>query len=99
MSLIALPSLFVLTGLALLIVVLLRKRSFKALCFTLVAIAGAGVFLLTPVCQPIPDEALRGFAPPIEEREERNFYGLKTFQLKEGRWHHCKSWMARLLFA
>ena len=99
MSLIALPSLFVLTGLALLVVVLLKKRSFKALCFILVAIMGAGVFLLMPVCQPISDEALRGFVPPIEAREERNFYGLKAFQLKEGAWHHCNSWIARLLFA
>ena len=99
MSLIALPSLFVLTGLALLVVVLLKKRSFKALCFTLAAIAGAVIFLLTPVCQPIPDEALQGFVPPIEEREDGNFYGLKAFQLKEGQWHHCKTLIARLLFA
>lgn len=70
----------------------------KALIATL-AILVVGLYLLfRPVCVPIDAADLQTFSPPINEREETNFYGLKVFQKKGDRWHQCKTWIARQFF-
>lgn len=52
---------------------------------------------LRPVCVPISDESLAQFTEPIEQRRDRDFY-VKVFQRRDGRWHHCKTWISRQLF-
>ncbi len=52
---------------------------------------------LRPVCVPIGDETLAQFTEPIEQRTDRDFY-VKVFQLRDGRWHQCKTWLSRQLF-
>lgn len=52
---------------------------------------------LRPVCVPLPAETLVQFNVPIEQRTDRDFY-LKVFQLRDGRWHQCKTWISRQLF-
>jgi hypothetical protein len=34
---------------------------------------------------------------PIEQRDDRQLHGW-VFQLREGRWHQCKSWVSRQFF-
>jgi hypothetical protein len=34
---------------------------------------------------------------PIETRIDRDLY-LRVFQLREGRWHRCKTWLSHQLF-
>jgi hypothetical protein len=52
---------------------------------------------LRPVCVALPAETLAQFSVPIEQRADRDFY-LKVFQLRDGRWHQCKTWLSRQLF-
>lgn len=52
---------------------------------------------LRPVCVPLPAETLAQFNVPIEQRTDRDFY-VKVFQLRDGRWHQCKTWLSRQLF-
>jgi len=58
---------------------------------------GIGYCAFRPVCVPLANEDLAKFAVPIEEREDHDFY-LRIFQLREGRWHQCKTWLSRQLF-
>jgi hypothetical protein len=90
----AICALALLAGLATLIH---RGRVKTALVLAAAVIAGA-VLLFKPVCRPIEDSSLANFDPPIETRQDENFYGLKTFQQKDGSWHHCKTWIARQFF-
>jgi hypothetical protein len=60
------------------------------------------VFLLRPVCVPISDQSHKRFQPPIEERQDRDFY-MKIFQQRDGqngdkKWHQCKTWVSRFFF-
>ncbi len=52
---------------------------------------------LRPICVPLPAEALAQFNVPIDQRTDRDFY-VKVFQLRDGRWHQCKTWISRQLF-
>jgi hypothetical protein len=52
---------------------------------------------LRPVCVPISDESLAHFTEPIEQRTDRDLY-VRVFQLRDGRWHQCKTWLSRQLF-
>ncbi len=54
-------------------------------------------FLFHPVCVPIPDEDLKNFNVPIEQRTDRDFY-LRVFQKKNGQWCQCKTWISRFFF-
>ena len=53
------------------------------------------IILFRPVCVPIPNEHLKSFNVPIEERNDRALY-LKVFQKKNGQWYHCMPWIYRL---
>lgn len=49
---------------------------------------------LRPVCDPMNAADVAEFeevSRPIEERRETNFYGLRTFQQRDGQCHYCKS--------
>ena len=56
-----------------------------------------GALALRPVCVPLSDDALAQFTGPIEQRTDRDFH-VQVFQLREGRWHQCKTWISRQLF-
>jgi hypothetical protein len=70
------------------------KRFWLAL---LLAVAGIGVCSFRPVCVPIEPETLAGFDPPIETRDDRDFY-VKVFQQRDGEWQQCKTWLSRKFF-
>lgn len=62
----------------------------------LVLLAGFTVIELgRPVCVPIAQEDLKGFSPPIEQRNDRDLFLFRTFQKRDGQWCQCKSWIAR----
>jgi hypothetical protein len=61
----------------------------------LAAVLGTCAF--RPVCVPIPADTLAQFDPPIELRDDRDFY-LKVFQQRDGEWQQCKTWLSRKLF-
>lgn len=46
-------------------------------------VLGLLVFALRPVCYSFTDAEVAGFSPPIEERHNTNFYGLKIFQQRD----------------
>jgi hypothetical protein len=50
-----------------------------------------------PVCVPLSSEDVARFDPPIERRDDRNFY-ITVFQQRDGQWHQCKPWLARQFF-
>lgn len=54
-------------------------------------------FTLRPICVRLTPEDLAQFNVPIEQRTDRNLY-LQVFQLRDGRWHQCKTWLSRQLF-
>lgn len=56
------------------------------------------VWFLHPVCRAIPEEEIANFDPPIDTRTATNMIGQPVFQKRDGRWFHCKSWIARQLF-
>ncbi len=63
-----------------------------------VVLAGIG-WLGHPVCVPIADDDLKSFTPvPIEQRTDRDLFGFRTFQRRDGHWCQCKSWISRQLF-
>ena len=55
-------------------------------------------WFLHPVCQVIPNEQVSTFDPPIDTRTATNMIGQPFFQQRNGRWFHCKSWIARKFF-
>lgn len=59
---------------------------------------GVAVWMLHPVCTPIPDAALAEFDPPIEARSERGML-FRTFQKRDGHWEHCKARLERWGFS
>ena len=61
-----------------------------------VVIAGA-LIALRPVCVRLDDDALAQFNVPIEQRTDRDLY-VRVFQMRNGRWHQCKTWLSRQLF-
>jgi hypothetical protein len=63
----------------------------------LALISATGYCALRPACVPIESETLARFDPPIETRDDRDLY-LRVFQLRDGRWHQCKTWLSRQLF-
>lgn len=69
-----------------------------------VGIAGGAILLavlvwfLHPVCRAISEEEVVNFDPPIDIRTATNMIGQPVFQKRDGRWFHCKSWIARQLF-
>jgi hypothetical protein len=67
------------------------------LAIPLILVAGIGYCACRPVCVPLSEEDVARFTVPIESREDRDFY-LRIFQLREGRWHQCKTWLSRQLF-
>ena len=69
-------------------------------------LVGAGLILLAsavgycalrPVCVPLSSQDLAQFNAPIEKRSDRDLY-LRVFQLRDGRWHQCKTWLSRQFF-
>lgn len=50
-----------------------------------------------PVCVPLTQEAVAGFDVPPDQRTDRDFY-LRVFQLRNGQWHQCKTWISRRFF-
>ena len=72
----------------------MTARSSVALLVLTAVVVGLA---MRPVCVPIGDETLAQFTEAIEQRTDRDFY-LKVFQLREGRWHQCKTWISRQLF-
>ena len=70
----------------------------RAWALGLIALAsGIGYCALRPVCVPIEHETLARFDPPIETRGDQDLY-LRVFQVRDGRWHQCKTWLSRQLF-
>jgi len=69
----------------------------KRVAIPLILVAGIGYCTFRPVCVPLSNEDLENFTTPIEDREDRDFY-LRVFQLREGRWHQCKTWLSREFF-
>ncbi len=67
------------------------------LVIPLVLVVSTGYCALRPVCVPLSSEDLAQFNVPIEERTDRDLY-LEVFQLREGQWHQCKTWLARQFF-
>ncbi len=85
------PILTILLGLLVLAALLpLKKRAHKKLALMGLVVLGALFFALRPVCYAFTDAEVAGFSPPIEERHETNFYGLRTFQQRDGQWYGCK---------
>ena len=72
-------------------VVLAKRRAYKTLALVGLLVLGATVITLRPVCYPFTDAEVAGFSPPIEERHETNFYGLRVFQPRDGEWYYCKA--------
>ena len=56
-----------------------------------------GCLALRPICVPLSAEDLARFISPIEQRTDRDVY-LRVFQLRDGRWHQCKTWLSRRFF-
>ncbi len=69
---------------------LAKRRAYKTLATIGLLLFGAVVLTLRPVCYPFTDAEVAEFSPPIEERHETNFYGLRTFQQRDGQWYGCK---------
>ena len=65
--------------------------------FAAISLLAIVVWSCRPVCVPLSDESLAAFDTPIEERADRDFY-VKVFQLRDGEWHQCKTWISRQLF-
>ena len=86
------------TVLIIVLVALFRRRRIKAALLLLVAATGSVYWLVHPVCKEIPEADLANFDPPIESREQANFYGLRTFQKRDGNWFQCKDWLSRQFF-
>ena len=65
----------------------------------LVAIICASViyFVARPVCVPLAPDDRAWFDVPLEQRTDRDFY-VRVFQLRNGQWHQCKTWVSRQLF-
>ena len=98
MSLIFLVLAVFLTGFGLLGLYLVSRKRWKTLA-AIVALIVAGIGLaFRPVCTPITAADAANFNPPIEQRDEANFYGLRIFRQIDGDWHHCKTWLARQFF-
>lgn len=57
-------------------------------------IIGVLVYALLPLCEPIPEETIANFNPPIEERQDRDVL-TKVFQEKDGQWYYCTSRFSR----
>ncbi len=91
---ITIAGVLVLGALVLAAILLAKKRAHKKLSVMGLFVLGATFVILRPVCAPIPDAELRHFTPPIEERDETNFYGLRTFQRRGEQWFVCKTAVA-----
>jgi hypothetical protein len=63
----------------------------------LAALVIAACWALRPVCVPLSPDDLARFEPPIEQRSDRDLY-LRVFQLRDGQWHQCKTWLSRQFF-
>lgn len=53
-------------------------------------------FMFFPICKKIPEENLKAFNVPIDQRTDKDFY-VKVFQKKDGVWMQCKtriSWIS-----
>ena len=66
--------------------------------FTLIAVVLLALGALRPVCVPLSSDELAKFDVPLEQRADRDTYYLRVFQLRDGRWHQCKTWLSRQLF-
>jgi hypothetical protein len=69
----------------------------RVLLLAIVLVGGVTLYALRPVCVAIPIETVAGFDPPISSRSDRDFY-LTVFQLRDGQWHQCKTWISRQFF-
>ena len=69
----------------------------KRLMAIALAVVPLAWWVFRPVCVPIPSDAIPAFNPPISTRADRDFY-VKMFQLRDGEWHQCKTWISRQLF-
>ncbi len=76
---------------------LLKRKMLVTSGIVIACFLAFSVFLLRPVCVPISDQGLKRFHPPIEERQDRDFY-MKIFQERDGKWHQCKTWVSRFFF-
>ncbi len=81
---------------------LLKRKMLVTPGIVIACFLAFSVFLLRPVCAPIGDQGLKRFNPPIEERQDRDFY-MKIFQERDGRngeekWQQCKTWVSRFFF-
>ena len=88
----------ILAALVAVLVTLLRRGRTKAAVLLILAATGSVYWLIHPVCREISDADAANFDPPIESREQSNFYGLRTFQKRDGRWYQCKDWLSRQFF-
>jgi hypothetical protein len=79
--------------------VVVRRRQTRlwwiAIAVSLVAFTG--YCTLRPVCVPLSPDTLTQFNVPIDQRTDRDLY-FPVFQLREGQWHQCKTWLSRQFF-
>ena len=75
-----------------------RRRRWVCLATGTVAFSACLAWILSPVCIPISDDDAASFSPPIETRTETGMMGQLLFQKHQGKWHHCKIRISRLMY-
>lgn len=76
--------------------VLLSRTLLRLRTAVVLAVALAGIWLMHPVCDPIPDADVLRFETviPLEQRARQG----GPFRKLEGHWYQCKSWISRQFF-
>ena len=69
-----------------------------AVLWALCALALTMGYALWPVCVPLSPEQVAASQPPLDQRNERAFFG-PVFQQRGGQWCQCKTRIARAFFA
>ena len=64
----------------------------------LILVVVLGYWFWHPVCDPVESSDLAKFNPPIADRAKESQWGIRTWQLRNGRWYQCKPWIARQFF-
>jgi hypothetical protein len=77
----------------------MRRGCLFSLLAGVFAVALGIAWLAHPVCVPISTASMKGDKPyPLELRQDRDIFGFRTFQMRDGHWCQCKSWISRQLF-
>jgi hypothetical protein len=76
--------------------VFLNRTLLRLRTAVVLAVALAAIWLMHPVCDPIPDADVPRFETviPLETRAQQG----EPFRKLEGHWYQCKSWISRQFF-